>query len=93
MADLAYSTQDLVDLEGSLIIIKTEFDGAEKFSDEVSAAVGNAMLSGKVQDFADQWNDKRAGMAEKVGAMADFVTTIRVAFDKVDAELVLETEG
>ena len=87
MADIRYDVGDLDSLAENLTTIKTSFDNAEKFSDEVSAAVGNAMLAGKVQDFADQWNDKRREMGEKVSDMAIFVSNARDAFQKVDDEL------
>jgi len=87
MADITYDVGDLDSLAANLMTIKNSFDNAEKFSDAVSNAVGNAMLAGKVQDFADQWNDKRREMGEKVSDMATFVGNTRDAFQKVDSEL------
>ena len=87
MPDLDFNLTHLETLISDLRTIKSNFDDAEKFSDEVSAAVGHARLSSKVQDFAGQWNDKRREMGDKVGSMAQAVDGIHDSFISVDMEL------
>jgi len=91
--DLDFNLTQLNDLYHDLLTVKTNFEHAEKFSDEVSAAVGHPALSDKVQDFADQWNDKRDGMVEKLAELAKSIDTIHDSFITVDKELSSTTHS
>ncbi|TFD56084.1 hypothetical protein E3T55_00095 [Cryobacterium frigoriphilum] len=85
--DLNFNLTQLNTLFHDLVTVKDNFEQAEKFSDAVSAAVGHAGLSDRVQDFADQWNDKRDGMVERLADLAKTVDTIHDSFISVDLEL------
>jgi len=67
VSNLDFNLTHLEALICDLRTIKSNFDDAEKFSDEVSAAVGHARLSSKVQDFAGPGNVYLQG---QVGASA-----------------------
>lgn len=85
--DLDFNLTQLNDLFHDLVAVRENFEHAEKFSDEVSSAVGHATLANRVQDFADQWNDKRDSMIERLAEMATAVDTIHDSFITVDMEL------
>lgn len=85
--DLDFNLTQLNELFHDLVAVRDNFEQAEKFSDAVSQAVGHEVLAERVQDFADQWNDKRDGMVEKLADMAKVVDTIHDSFITVDMEL------
>lgn len=85
--DLDFNLTQLNELFRDLVTVKDNFEQAEKFSDAVSQAVGHEHLASAVQDFADQWNDKRNGLVEKLADLAKAVDTIHDSFITVDQEL------
>ncbi|MCP2029982.1 uncharacterized protein YukE [Okibacterium sp. HSC-33S16] len=87
MSDLQIRTDLLEQLTTDLDAIAKEFDKADEFSDEVAHAVGHEELSGKVEDFAHKWNDKRKEMTEAVKALQQQIQAISDAFTEADNEL------
>ena len=88
--NLDFNLTHLENLICELRTIKSNCDDAQKFSDEVPAAVGPARLASKVQDFAGQWDDKRremGEMGEKVGSMAQALDGTHDSLISTDREL------
>jgi hypothetical protein len=67
--------------------ILTEFEGAEKFSEQVAALTGHPRLEEEVRSFATSWNIKRTETIKSVTALKDSIGAINDAFDNLDADL------
>ena len=87
MVNIRVDLDQLETLYNNLKTVKNNFASAERFSDEVSSAVGHPGLAHSVQDFADKWNDKRAEMVKSVEDTAKRVDAIHDGFIQADQAL------
>lgn len=67
--------------------ILTEFEGAEKFSEQVATLTGHPRLEEEVRNFATSWNIKRTETIKSVTALKDSIGAINDAFHNLDADL------
>ncbi|HEY0249374.1 MAG TPA: hypothetical protein VGC45_14055 [Gryllotalpicola sp.] len=82
--DLQLDLGRLHELSQDLDGVVSEFEGADKLSDDIAEATGNDELRGKVHDFAHAWNDKRAKMTESVKNLRDQIASVSDGFTQVD---------
>ena len=82
MSDIRVDLGQLETLYNNLKTAKNNFASAERFSAEVSSAVGHPGLAYSVQDFADKWNDKRVEMVKSV---EDTAKSVEDTAKRVDA--------
>jgi hypothetical protein len=77
----------LEDTGRSLRYVATEFANAGDISDEYSSVVGHDGLAGRLRDFADNWDDKRAEMLEAIQGLGEATEGIGSAFTEADNEM------
>jgi hypothetical protein len=87
MADLAINLADLVVLQNSLRVVKSDFSEAEEFSREVADYTGDERLARVVRDFADKWNLRRGFLIDKIERLAAAAAAIHDTFEELDGEL------
>jgi len=83
-SDLKLDLDRLRELYSDLDGVVREFEGADRLSDDLAEATGDDELSGKVHDFAHNWNDKRAKMTENVKNLRDQIKSVSDGFTQVD---------
>jgi len=100
MADIRVDLDQLETLYNNLKTVKNNFASAERFSAEVSTAVGHPGLAHSVQDFADKWSDKRAEMvksvedtAKRVDALHDLAYKVSKNITKAEKRYRTTTEA
>jgi hypothetical protein len=69
-----------------LRVVADEFQQANANSDDAAEVVGHRDLAEAVRSFAHNWDDRRAKMVEKIGALAESATTVGDAFEELDKE-------
>lgn len=77
----------LVDTGRSLRFVATEFANAGDISDEYAEIVGHGGLAGRLRDFADNWDDKRAEMLEAIQGLGEATEGIGSAFVEADNQM------
>ncbi|MFZ4893415.1 hypothetical protein ACL9RL_03080 [Plantibacter sp. Mn2098] len=87
MVDLKLDLDQLGSLAADLKSVSKTFTGTEISSDVLSQAVGHDGLAGKIQAFANKWDDKRVEMTERVDTVARTVQAIHDAFIEVDKNI------
>ncbi|MGH3384932.1 MAG: hypothetical protein ACRDO1_10175 [Nocardioidaceae bacterium] len=78
---------DLIDTGKALRYVATEFDAAGDISEEYGEIVGHSGLKDKLEDFADNWDDKRAEMLEAINGLGEASEGIGSAFVDADNQL------
>lgn len=77
----------LEDTGRSLRYVATEFANAGDITEEYSSVVGHGGLAGRLRDFADNWDDKRAEMLEAIQGLGEATEGIGSAFTEADNEM------
>ncbi|TFC43420.1 hypothetical protein E3T37_04290 [Cryobacterium sp. TMT2-10] len=72
--------------------VKTSFAESADSSGRAADACGHVGLAEAVQDFADTWDDRRAGYVENLGRLAKSLTDIHTSFRELDQKLSGSTE-
>ena len=67
-----------------LWVVAEEFQRANANSDDVAEVVGHRGLAEAVRSFAYNWDDRRATMVEKIGALAESAITVGEALEELD---------
>lgn len=87
MPDLLLDLPTLEQLHWDLTMVVANFYDITPISKQLSGAVGDDGLAGKVQDFADGWDIRRTKITEAMQAIDASVKAIHDTFSQVDAEL------
>jgi hypothetical protein len=69
-----------------LRVVAEEFQRANANSDDAAEVVGHRGLAEAVRSFAHSWDDRRAKMVEKIGALAESAATVGEVFEELDKE-------
>lgn len=77
----------LIDTGRSLRFVATEFANAGDISDEYAAIVGHSGLADRLREFADNWDDKRAGMVDAIQGLGEASKGIGSAFVDADNQM------
>lgn len=87
MADLQIDLDQLETLMANMKVVRSDFEGAEQFSQTVADLVGHDGLAGVVRDFASQWNMRRAELLEELDFIAQATKSIHDTMVELDQEL------
>ncbi len=89
---LKVDTSRLIEAGTALRVVATEFEHADARSDDVADAVGDDELAGKIRDFSDNWDDKRAKMLGDIQTLAESAKATGEAFEAVEQSLTNSLE-
>ena len=87
MADLQIDLDGLTELAAQLSVIRTQLDGAEKFSGTVASLVGDDRLADVVREFAEKWNLRRGFFIDDLAQIGAAAEAIRDTFVELDSQL------
>ena len=87
MADLRIDVDGLTELANQLSVIRTQLDGAEKFSSSVAGLVGDDRLAQVVRDFAEKWNLSRGFFIDDLAQLGAAAEAIRDTFVELDTKM------
>jgi len=93
MADLNIELSELTVLSGNLTTVRTQLEGAEKFSETVASYAGDDQLSQVIRDFASKWNVRRGFLLDDLEQIAAAAEAIRDTFEELDNEIAAGLAG
>jgi hypothetical protein len=68
--DIRVDPDALEELARQLARLKDEFEGQEALMEDYEATAGHRKVADKLEDFADNWSDKRGKVLEQLGQLA-----------------------
>jgi hypothetical protein len=94
MSDLTVSTADLRAAGSNLRYVATEFEHAERITEDYGSMVGHRRLASRLEDFAGNWDDTRNEMLESIKTLAEVATKAGEMYEELEREFVKAlTEG
>ncbi|MGP4110665.1 hypothetical protein ACTWP5_07080 [Streptomyces sp. 4N509B] len=93
MSDLRLSTDDVRELGEKLRFIATEFEGANDIAEEYGEAVSHGDLAHELEQFAENWENKRGELMEGLQELANAAVGAAEGFEGLERALVDALEG
>jgi hypothetical protein len=87
MADLTYNSGDLSVLGDQLADITTRLKDDGRLKSYDRADVAHRKVADAIDDFVNDWDDKRKKLTEKVEALSEMAKKSDEEFTKADREL------
>ena len=86
-ADLTYDISELDALASRLTRLGDQMSSDGRLGDVGADEVNSSEVSDALDDFADNWDDKRTEVAQSLAALSEMVAQAVEAFDGADREL------
>jgi len=93
MADINIDLDELSVLSTNLTTVRTQLEGAEKFSSTVAGYAGDDQLAQVIRDFAEKWNVRRGFLLDDLEQIAAAAEAIRDTFEELDGEIAAGLSG
>lgn len=93
MSDLRVDTSDLREAGAGLRLVATEFDNAERITDDYAALVGHPVLAQRLHEFSGNWDDRRGEMLESIRGLAQVAAEAGETYEEIERELVRALTG
>ncbi|MGV2901177.1 hypothetical protein ACNPM4_05820, partial [Microbacterium sp. AGC62] len=87
MSDLTLESSLLDASRSSISAAIQTFANADRFGDDVAGLTGHSGLSGKVQDFAGNWDRKRGQLQKSLEGIRDTLQAIADTFGDLDRNM------
>ncbi len=87
MADLTYNSTDLEGLGTDLTRITSDLKNDNDLKDVDISDVAHQTVVDAINDFVNDWDDKRKKLTNKVEALAEMASQSSEKFDQADREL------
>jgi len=78
---------ELRDMAGRLKGLKEEFESQEDTVSGYDDAVGSNEVAGALEEFANNWSDKRRELAEKLEEVAGYASMAADAYHQTEGDL------
>lgn len=93
MSDLVISTDEVRELGEKLRFVAAEFEGANDIAEEYAEVVSHGDLAHELEQFADNWENKRNELMEKLHGLAEAAVASADGYDGFEQALVDALEG
>lgn len=93
MADVSIDLARLDITSGDARQLAEDFDGAERFADDIGSLTGHDGLRGKVEEFGHEWDVAREELREGLRSVADLMEAIHDTFSDLDQSMADGMEG
>ncbi|MGP3972153.1 hypothetical protein [Streptomyces sp. 6N223] len=90
--DLVINYDEIEDLGTGLETIRSELENSEDIADEYAEDVSHGDLADALEEFADNWSDKRGEIIEEIGNLAEIARSVGEGFSTMDLQLAESTQ-
>ncbi|MEW6474851.1 MAG: hypothetical protein AB1679_21585 [Actinomycetota bacterium] len=90
MADIRVDPAALEELARRLAGLKVEFEGLGDLMEDYERSAGSREIARKLEDFADNWSDQRAKVAEQLQKLAAMAAGASCFYREREAALAAE---
>lgn len=93
VSDLVVDYDKIEELGTGLETIRSELKNSESIAEEYGEDVSHSGLADALDDFADNWSDKRQEIVEQIGTLAEIAQGSAQAFRALDRALADSVSG
>jgi hypothetical protein len=91
--DLKVDTQTLRRAGSALRVVHQEFSAAGELARPDRRVIAHPRLLERLEEFADNWDDRRKDMIDAIEGLADIAVMAAEAYENVETHLVKALEG
>lgn len=93
MPDLQVKTETLRAAGTALRSVHHEFSSAHDTARPDRSVIGHPQLRARLEEFADNWDDRRKDMVDAIEGLAEAAETAATVYENVESDLVKALEG